>query len=389
MARTGPNVRRVTRSNGTTAYEARWTDPNGKTRQVTRPTRQEAIDARTLLRSNELRGQAPDHDKAKTPFPVYADLWLQRIRRRQRIRPQTIDGYAATLNTHARPYFQQTPIGRITTASLNAFVDHLQDKGLKPQTVKNAFYPVASILRMAKQEGAIHTSPADGVDLPQRSSTPTHRTLPANSHARVAQHMDAIDQLMFDVLTALGLRAAELAGLERRDVSLPDVGTPTITISRTKRNGQTFPPKTQRSTRRIELPPWLADRLRTHLAAHPNADPEAPLFPLRLRTATTRPFDWTRPPSMPAYLRRFRQALAAAGLDPRTRVHDLRHTFTTAQLAAGVPLYDVSLTLGHANTGTTQAVYAHLDLATGASTVPDPYAEPRSATPLQRRKAAR
>lgn len=42
------------------------------------------------------------------------------------------------------------------------------------------------------------------------------------------------------------------------------------------------------------------------------------------------------------------------------RFHDLRHTFASMTLAAGVEPYKVSRWLGHASITTTDGIYAHL-----------------------------
>lgn len=56
--------------------------------------------------------------------------------------------------------------------------------------------------------------------------------------------------------------------------------------------------------------------------------------------------------------RRLRQA-AFAEL-PTIRVHDLRHTWATLALAAGVPTRVVADRLGHSSTAVTQAIYQHV-----------------------------
>jgi integrase len=55
----------------------------------------------------------------------------------------------------------------------------------------------------------------------------------------------------------------------------------------------------------------------------------------------------------------FRQHVRAAGL-PRIRLHDVRHSYASAALAAGVPAKVVSERLGHANIAITMDTYSHV-----------------------------
>jgi integrase len=55
----------------------------------------------------------------------------------------------------------------------------------------------------------------------------------------------------------------------------------------------------------------------------------------------------------------FARALSDAGV-PHVRLHDLRHTFASMALAAGVDLKTVSTALGHSTISTTADVYAHV-----------------------------
>ncbi len=45
---------------------------------------------------------------------------------------------------------------------------------------------------------------------------------------------------------------------------------------------------------------------------------------------------------------------------PPIRLHDLRHSYATAALTAGVPVKVVSDRLGHANVGITSDLYMHV-----------------------------
>ena len=52
--------------------------------------------------------------------------------------------------------------------------------------------------------------------------------------------------------------------------------------------------------------------------------------------------------------------MKAAGLDPRPRVHDLRHSHASALIAAGIPLPVIQRRLGHESIQTTVDTYGHL-----------------------------
>ena len=54
-------------------------------------------------------------------------------------------------------------------------------------------------------------------------------------------------------------------------------------------------------------------------------------------------------------------AVARAGLKPRPRVHDLRHTCARWMVAAGVPLPVVQTHLGLESINTTISLYCHID----------------------------
>ncbi len=55
----------------------------------------------------------------------------------------------------------------------------------------------------------------------------------------------------------------------------------------------------------------------------------------------------------------WKAALRNAGVDPTTRIHDLRHTFASRLVSKGVPIFDVSKLLGHKSINMTMR-YAHL-----------------------------
>jgi integrase len=72
-------------------------------------------------------------------------------------------------------------------------------------------------------------------------------------------------------------------------------------------------------------------------------------------------FTWLdgRPIHPERFSRWFEQHARAAGL-PKIRLHDVRHSYATAALAAGVPAKVISERLGHANIAITMDTYSHV-----------------------------
>jgi integrase len=72
-------------------------------------------------------------------------------------------------------------------------------------------------------------------------------------------------------------------------------------------------------------------------------------------------FTWPdgRPLHPERFSKWFEQLARAAGL-PRIRLHDVRHSYATAALAAGIPAKVVSERLGHATIAITMDTYRHV-----------------------------
>lgn len=174
-----------------------------------------------------------------------------------------------------------------------------------------------------------------------------------------------------------GLRAAEVAGLEIRDLVLSAIpgtaGQVRIERTKTKTAGEwpSEPTKTDESNRVVPIEAWLADDLRGYLREHPNAsDPTAPLFPGRLTMAeakklgrnvkdTSDRFDWSKPIDLSNFYKRFMQPAETALKLPAARFHDLRHSFAVNLLSATPPVdfKRVSKWLGHSTFTLTLDVY--------------------------------
>src|SRR5262245_41650883 len=129
---------------------------------------------------------------------------------------------------------------------------------------------------------------------------------------------------------ATGLRPAEWIALEKRDI---DRTERVVYVRRSFTRGELKVPKTEASMRAVPLQARALDALER--ARQSSGSPL--LFPGErggyLDIDHFRPFQW-------------RPAQKAAGIDPLRRVYDLRHTFATFALRAGISTFDLSRYMG-------------------------------------------
>ena len=116
-------------------------------------------------------------------------------------------------------------------------------------------------------------------------------------------------------------------------------------------------PKTAKGKRSLALDPATAAALREHRARQ--AEERLMVGPGWQDSGLV--FTWAdgRPLHPERFSRWFERLAREAGL-PKIRLHDVRHSYATAALAAGVPAKVVSERLGHANIAITMDTYSHV-----------------------------
>jgi integrase len=231
-------------------------------------------------------------------------------------------------------------------------------KPLSPKTVRNTHIVLRKALSDAERLGLVVRNPAAAAKAPS-AATPSHTTWTA---AELSMFLRSIADTRLAaalvVLATTGMRRGEVLGLRWQNVDLT-AGRLAVVQTITTVNDQMVvtPPKTPRSRRSVSLDPTTVAALERRrreqaaerLAAGPGWGAEDWVFTDEIG----------RPVHPGALSRLFESSTKKAGLPP-IRLHDLRHTYATLALSAGVHPKIVSERLGHATVAITLDLYSHV-----------------------------
>ena len=231
------------------------------------------------------------------------------------------------------------------TRLLRAFVSFLHEKGYSKATIARRLAAVRSFGKFLCRQGVLAENPAKSLRSPRQDrKLPHFLTL-----ADVKRLLDVPyetgwagrrDHAILETLYSAGIRVSELVGLDIVDADLNDG----IVIVRGKGKKERLALLGPRAVAAIAR--WLTDR--QMLLDQLGLESPAMFLNKNGGRLTTR--------SVGRLLIRH---LRAAGLDPRTTPHTLRHSFATHLLDAGADIRGVQELLGHKSLSTTQ-VYTHV-----------------------------
>ncbi|HEX4436678.1 MAG TPA: tyrosine-type recombinase/integrase [Solirubrobacteraceae bacterium] len=364
------------RADGTTKWQARYTDPTDQLRRIEKTfrTKNEAQDWLTQQQASVLRGEHQDPRRADRPFADAVAAW--RETRLPTLAPKTRDRYEDVLRLHLEPEFGRVPLTALTREVVKRYFARLQREGrtsgrehpgdpLSAGSIRKIQTVLSSVLSEAVEMGMIRVNPAMRMRLP----APAKGDMTILTAAEVRCLADAVDQhYRVAILLAAntGMRAGELWALRRRDVDLlrgvihlrQSVKRDTAAEDAPKKTVDAYgrevgPPKSGKA-RNITLGQATKDMLAEHLTkpVPGGAGPDAAVF----LTPTGKAIRHT------VFMRRvFGKALKALPADKRKlRFHDLRHSCASLLVAEGAPMLYVKERLGHASVTTTINLYGHM-----------------------------
>lgn len=285
------------------------------------------------------------------------------------IRPATHYSYDRNVRLHVVPRLGSVQLRRVDGGMLNALYAELLASGkrsnggggLSPRTVRYIHTILHRAFRDAVRWGRLVRNPADAADPPRASADnrPAMKTWTAEQ-VRIFLNYIAKHRLYaaFVVLATTGMRRGEALGLRWDDVD-PVTGRASVvqTVIVVNHQVRIGSPKTAAGRRTVALDPFTVSALREHrqrqlaerllmgagftdhglVFCHPDG---GPLHPER-------------------FSRTFSEQAAKAGL-PSIRLHDLRHTWATLALSAGVHPRVAQERMGHSTVGITLGTYSHV-----------------------------
>ena len=290
--------------------------------------------------------------------------WLPAIE--STIRPTTFLSYRGHVECHLVPALGRVPLQQLTGAQINAFYAKLMSQGandgkrkISPSTVRRIHATLHRAMKDAVRWNKIPRSPADAADPPRALAADHEMKVWSLEELKVFLAGERESRLypLWLTLATTGMRRGETLGLRWNDVDLEARSLSICqTLVMTGYQPLLSTPKTRRGKRLVALDPATTTALREHRRRQKEE-----------RQAAGSPwkdsgFVFTKEDGEPYHPERvsklFLQAVKKAGL-PSIRLHDLRHTYATLALGAGVHPKIVSERLGHANIGITLDCYSH------------------------------
>ena len=229
---------------------------------------------------------------------------------------------------------------------------------------------LSAVVGRAVEQGYLTKNHAKGIRLPrgQEGDRAEMRILTPAEFAEVAACIPETYRPLVRFLAGTGCRWGEAVALQVGDVSLPNVRIRRALKWSPDNNRSVGATKTKRSNRTVVIPPELHDDLVA--ACHGKARGDLVFTAPRGGQVLHRTF-WSRvwlPAVGDVKCKAHREKSGPVvdcpdchlGLEPRPRIHDLRHTHASTLLAAGVPIHIVQMRLGHESIKTTVDTYGHL-----------------------------
>ena len=251
--------------------------------------------------------------------------------------------YQILARKHLLPGLGAQKLCDVSRLQVQQFIGQKQREQYAPQTLAHFRNLLSKLFGTARRWGWMDANPAADLDLPAMERRRPKRFLSLDEISKLASALAEPVRTIFLLGTLTGLRIGELLALEVEDV---DFRRTMVSVRRDVYRGQVGTPKTPGSERQVPLASFLVPVLTHWLTLRPAGSawlfPSAAGTPLRDRNL----------------MRRHLWPACARLRIPRFGWHSLRHTFSTYNGDAGVPVPVLQSLLGHSSPEMTM-IYTH------------------------------
>ena len=305
----------------------------------------------------------------KMPLSQWLQIWIDEYC--CDIKESTKAQYRGYINNHINPALGNVCICNLQPYMIQRFINRLEYQGKKKnqpisyKTRKNVHGCLSSALVRAVKLRYLRENPATGCIIPKNDEDITTQVICPLNTAQIKQFISEIKGTRFErvYLIALytGMRLSEIIGLQWERINL-DTGEVVVSkqlaMKREKGSPRKLISTKSRKVRRIIIPQAAIDVLRSQQKIQ---------YQYRLMKGS----EWENELNL-VFTDEYGNSLPHASIEhefktivqriklPERRFHDLRHTFATEAIRAGVDVETVSKMLGHFSVGFTLDVYGHV-----------------------------
>lgn len=263
---------------------------------------------------------------------------------KRRLSDKTRESYAR-LDQLVNPIIGAKPLEAITPDDIQAALVAAEDQAGSRQA-QLVYTLLHAVFRRAVRSKHLRENPVEAVDKPDHEGK-QGRAIEGANWQRLAPIISG--DVAFALMAFAGLRRGETLALRRADVDF-SAGVLHVCRQRVRVGGQlvTAPPKSAAGIRDVpispELEPILREAVRFLL-------PNGLLVPIAPETLA----------------HKWRDAQRKAGITSPYRLHDLRHTYATRLVLAGVNIRVLQYAIGHASYQLTMQTYTHIGASAAKS----------------------
>ena len=212
---------------------------------------------------------------------------------------------------HVLPIVGNQPPRQVTFTSLQLVLNKLAADGYGETSVGRIRTYIKACFEYATDEDLVSKNPARKLEMPTIRKKVCERFLSLEEIGALLSEAAPREHLVLHILTACGLRPAEILVLRMEDFDGTKLRIDEALKDREKGEARIGRTKTKESDSSVPVPPDLSREIAAWIAAHPErTNPRAFLFPNRRET----------PYSVGNYLKRYLKPLAE-----RVGIHDLTH----------------------------------------------------------------